>query len=497
MPSPRRSAATLFALAVTLALPASAAATAIDDFTDPGTLSFAINPSQPNQTFTTPAGEPDPGCSTIYRTGWWRIAGTGQHFTVTTAGSNVNTAIAAYDTADTPTTANRIACNDGPSNAATIGFDTVRGHSYLIQAGSVLNSFGVLVLDAEAPRPANDDRGAPLALTAGATTGVDSTGASAEPGELLACAADDYDATVWFRFHAPAIGDAKIAASANFPTAPNPGDTVMTVYRASDGAVLGCNDDAGAGAGASALALRLAAGDYLIQVGGHAFGAGDAGEGLVSARVDFTVDPDLDRDGMPRPGDCNDADPAIHPGAIDVLDDGIDQDCSGADAVDLDRDDDGFQRPTDCDDGDPLRHPGATDTPGDGSDQDCSGGDAPYPLLAATVTGFFTVYRDWTVMSDFRVRNVPAGTTVKVSCAGRGCPFERRTRRVAGARARVSLLALVRGAKLRDGARIRVKLTRPLTVGRVTTWRMRARKLPRRSDRCLPPGARRAVTCRG
>ncbi len=30
-------------------------------------------------------------------------------------------------------------------------------------------------------------------------------------------------------------------------------------------------------------------------------------------------------------GDCNDADPEIFPGAIDVCLDGIDQDCSGAD----------------------------------------------------------------------------------------------------------------------------------------------------------------------
>ncbi len=30
-------------------------------------------------------------------------------------------------------------------------------------------------------------------------------------------------------------------------------------------------------------------------------------------------------------GDCNDADPAIHPGAADVLGDGVDQDCSGSD----------------------------------------------------------------------------------------------------------------------------------------------------------------------
>ncbi|MFZ2950696.1 MAG: putative metal-binding motif-containing protein [Desulfuromonadaceae bacterium] len=31
------------------------------------------------------------------------------------------------------------------------------------------------------------------------------------------------------------------------------------------------------------------------------------------------------------PADCNDTDASIHPGACDVLKDGIDQDCSGAD----------------------------------------------------------------------------------------------------------------------------------------------------------------------
>jgi len=264
--------AILFGVAVALALPASAAAAPvpIDDFAAPGTLTFASNPSQQNQSFTKQAGEPEPGCSTIYRTAWWRIEGTGQRFTVTTAGSNVNTVIAAYDSAGAPSLGDLKACNDGAGNAATIGFDTVRGHSYLIQAGSVLNSFGTLVVDADAPRPGNDDRAAARTLLAGATLGVDSTGASSEPGERLSCDADSYGATVWFRFHAPATGDATFAASANFPTAPNPGDTVMTVYRGSDGAVLGCNDDSGAGAGGSGLALRLAAGDYLVQIGGHA-----------------------------------------------------------------------------------------------------------------------------------------------------------------------------------------------------------------------------------
>jgi cysteine-rich repeat protein len=50
---------------------------------------------------------------------------------------------------------------------------------------------------------------------------------------------------------------------------------------------------------------------------------------------------DADRDGVPGSGpapllDCNDADRATHPGALDVPDDGIDQDCDGVDATLLD-----------------------------------------------------------------------------------------------------------------------------------------------------------------
>ena len=69
---------------------------------------------------------------------------------------------------------------------------------------------------------------------------------------------------------------------------------------------------------------------------------------------------DSDGDGFFANADCNDGNAAISPGRGDAPDNGIDDDCSGADAVNLDRDGDGFPRPLDCDDANAAINPGAT-----------------------------------------------------------------------------------------------------------------------------------------
>jgi len=44
-------------------------------------------------------------------------------------------------------------------------------------------------------------------------------------------------------------------------------------------------------------------------------------------------DPDQDGDGYPASEDCDDTDPSINPGAVDIPNDGIDQNCDGEDLV--------------------------------------------------------------------------------------------------------------------------------------------------------------------
>ncbi|GMV13810.1 MAG: hypothetical protein AMXMBFR56_20340 [Polyangiaceae bacterium] len=119
-------------------------------------------------------------------------------------------------------------------------------------------------------------------------------------------------------------------------------------------------------------------------------------------------DADDDDDSYLDAADCLPKDPSAHPGATEVLDDGIDQDCSGKDSVTClsDVDGDGFGSavpavghggcsapgvtavPGDCDDAVAQVHPGAADGPGDGVDQDCDGEDTTDCYTDADGDGF-------------------------------------------------------------------------------------------------------------
>lgn len=107
--------------------------------------------------------------------------------------------------------------------------------------------------------------------------------------------------------------------------------------------------------------LRLVAG-FLLTFGLACAGSPDA---------------DVDQDGFAADVDCDDNSSAINPAAVEVCDDGLDDDCD--DWVDEEDDDcsisdadgDGYLPPDDCDDDNAYVNPQATELCGNGQDDDC------------------------------------------------------------------------------------------------------------------------------
>jgi hypothetical protein len=83
----------------------------------------------------------------------------------------------------------------------------------------------------------------------------------------------------------------------------------------------------------------------------------------------------------------------------------------------------------------------------------------------------------------------PRGSTVMVLCRGTDCPVRTFTARAPTGRLRPFERALT------AGTRIEVRVTKPGFTGKSTVFVIRRQAAPKRADRCLPPGADRAVRC--
>ena len=161
-----------------------------------------------------------------------------------------------------------------------------------------------------------------------------------------------------------------------------------------------------------------------------------------------------------------------------------------------DADADGVQRPLDCRDDDAAIRPGIPDRPGDGVDQDCSGADADYPLLVRRIRhAYRTSAAGFTQFTKLQVIPVRAGDRVRLRCKGQGCPLSRRVLRVKKDRPALSVLPALDRAKLRKGAVLELRVTRRATIGVLTRWKIRAPKDLTTRSRCLRPGAGRPVAC--
>jgi PKD repeat protein len=95
----------------------------------------------------------------------------------------------------------------------------------------------------------------------------------------------------------------------------------------------------------------------------------------------------------------------------------------------------------------------------------------------------------------------PSGARVAIRCRGGGCPRHGQVRRARQGNLTATVARLLRfrrfERRLGAGAAIRIFVTKPGTVGKYTSFRVRKGKAPKRRDLCMLPDARLPSPCPG
>lgn len=158
----------------------------------------------------------------------------------------------------------------------------------------------------------------------------------------------------------------------------------------------------------------------------------------------------------------------------------------------VDTDQDGVPATADCDDLSRQIYPGAPEVVGDGLDQDCNGADAAGRVSALVSFDSVSTSKS-TKFKMIKVADAPAGATVLVTCTGKrkGCPKTRTF--TTSAKGSVSLTRMFR-KRLRVGAKVYVTVSTPNAVGKVRELAIRRKKVKGRTL-CQPPGAVEPSRC--
>jgi hypothetical protein len=146
-----------------------------------------------------------------------------------------------------------------------------------------------------------------------------------------------------------------------------------------------------------------------------------------------------------------------------------------------------------------------SDTAGNSASATCAYKvDAPQLQPTPTLVWAFLQRPQYTLVSSLVVSSVPAGATVKVTCAGPGCPFRSRAikpprkasckakhcspKRTASSRT-LDLTSLFAHRHLAAGDLFSVSVVKPNTVGKIWLFNVRRRTLPAVRIMCLAPGS--------
>jgi hypothetical protein len=418
---------------------------------------------------------------TLTSTNWYSFSGTGGPVVIRLEGT-YSFAMVVYQAQGAPTVSDGLACLR--LSPRRYEFDTVAGSRYLVQVGNWDPEPPVLFgadyrLDIAAPT-AYGDRDHALPLAFGSAVHLDNFGGALEDPEPY-CAGPENRSFyggrgVWTKV------DVRERGTVHLRLAPDQSESwslKMIAVRALNGAQVACAvGPFDAREQGVELSAELGPGSYLAEFMPAVESDEDpfaSVEERWEVSAGFTPNLDLDNDRYARPGDCNDNDPAIHPEAVDVLDNGVDENCDGTDAK---RDVDGDGTPDYLD-----RCPGR---PTHGVDADQDGCRDPERLgLVAQIR--LTLQHGRLHLASLRVQS-DQGAQVEVSCAKRACRTASKKLR----RRRESFDSVFHGPVPQE-TRLTIAATKPHHIGIAKRYRLSAAGVDLLREWCIRPGSTHVV----
>jgi hypothetical protein len=158
-----------------------------------------------------------------------------------------------------------------------------------------------------------------------------------------------------------------------------------------------------------------------------------------------------------------------------------------------DCDGDHYLVPVDCNDSNPHINPGVVDIPHNKIDEDCNGKDAKYARLGSSVQISIEqkTNQAWTSFTKLVVKPAVAGSTIRVTCSPtkHGCPFRSKTRIIKKSAKFYSLTKLVNKAKLKPKTKLEIRVTKAKRIGDLVRYTIHTvPKDPTFIRQCLVPG---------